>query len=80
MGVPIVVVKLNYRLHAYGFMMGDAAQKANATNVGLLDQRLALEWIQEHIHAFGGDPEKVTIFGASAGGVSGGGSSHLRKV
>ncbi|KAK4687083.1 hypothetical protein P7C73_g3038, partial [Tremellales sp. Uapishka_1] len=70
MGNPVIMVVVNYRIHAYGFMMGEAAEKANATNAGLLDQRLALEWIHEHIHAFGGDPKKVTIFGASAGGTS----------
>lgn len=62
----VVCVTINYRLGADGFLyLGDG----NA-NLGLLDQIAALQWVQENIAAFGGDPGKVTIFGESAGGMS----------
>ncbi|KAL5371690.1 hypothetical protein DPSP01_014070 [Paraphaeosphaeria sporulosa] len=66
-----IFVNIQYRLGAYGFL-GSAryTEDGGATNAGLLDQRLALEWVQEHIEAFGGDPSKVTILGGSAGGGS----------
>ncbi|KAF2244160.1 alpha/beta-hydrolase [Trematosphaeria pertusa] len=66
-----VFVSIQYRLGAYGFLGSDKyAQEGGAPNVGLLDQRFALEWVQKHISAFGGDPAKVTIWGGSAGGGS----------
>ncbi|KAG8761890.1 hypothetical protein FRC12_009289, partial [Ceratobasidium sp. 428] len=67
---PIVYVALNYRFGLYGFPPGQAAADAGALNLGLKDQRLALEWIQKNIKYFGGDPTKVTLFGVSAGAVS----------
>ncbi|MFZ9630069.1 MAG: carboxylesterase/lipase family protein [Ilumatobacteraceae bacterium] len=57
-----VVVAINYRLGALGFLGGG--------NWGTLDQLCALEWVQQHIGLFGGDPGRVTIFGESAGGSS----------
>ncbi|KAG8749507.1 hypothetical protein FRC12_013386 [Ceratobasidium sp. 428] len=69
-GKPIVYVALNYRFGLYGFPPGQAAADAGALNLGLKDQRLALEWIQKNIKYFGGDPTKVTLFGVSAGAVS----------
>ncbi|KAI2474993.1 PnbA Carboxylesterase type B [Pyrenophora tritici-repentis] len=67
MKTPIVFVSINYRLGLFGFLAGAAIERAGLTNNGYRDQRLALEWIQENIAAFGGDPGRVTIFGESAG-------------
>lgn len=61
---------LNYRLSAWGFLSSREVASNGATNLGLRDQRLALQWVQENIAAFGGDPRKVTIFGESAGAMS----------
>jgi para-nitrobenzyl esterase len=62
----VVCVTLNYRVGAEGFLyLGDGI-----ANLGLLDQLAALEWVQENIAAFGGDPGNVTIFGESAGAMS----------
>ncbi|MFP6809148.1 MAG: carboxylesterase/lipase family protein [Pseudomonadales bacterium] len=69
----VVVVTINYRMGALGFMnLNDATNgKIPATgNEGLLDQIAALSWVQENIEAFGGDKNNVTIFGESAGGMS----------
>ncbi|GAA5885922.1 hypothetical protein JCM16303_003028 [Sporobolomyces ruberrimus] len=69
---PVVYVSLNYRLNSFGFLPGQEAADDNSTsiNAGLLDQRLALEWVHKNIGSFGGDPDKVTIFGESAGAIS----------
>ena len=65
----LVVVTINYRLGALGFLELEH-QDGATSNAGLLDQVLALEWVRDHIEAFGGDPNDVTIFGESAGGMS----------
>jgi para-nitrobenzyl esterase len=62
----VVCVTINYRVGAEGFLYLGAAN----ANRGLLDQVAALEWVQENIAAFGGDPDNVTIFGESAGAMS----------
>ncbi|KAL4940834.1 Alpha/Beta hydrolase protein [Aspergillus oleicola] len=70
-GNPFVAVSINYRLTAFGFLWGSDELVANGSaNNGLRDQRLALTWIQENIGFFGGDPNRVTIFGQSGGGLS----------
>lgn len=65
----VIAVTLNYRLGALGFLSHPALGEESG-NFGILDQQMALRWIQRNIAAFGGDPERVTIFGESAGGVS----------
>ena len=63
-----VVVTINYRLGALGFLtMGNDLAPGN---LGIRDQILALTWVKTLIHHFGGDPTRVTIFGESAGGMS----------
>ncbi|THD64466.1 carboxylesterase/lipase family protein [Phenylobacterium sp.] len=67
----VVVVTVNHRLNAFGYTyFGDAggARYADAGNVGNLDIVLALKWVRENIAAFGGDPNRVTLFGESGGG------------
>lgn len=62
----VVVVSANYRLNIFGF----SGAPGEDTNVGLMDQRLALEWARDNIEAFGGDSSRITVFGQSAGGAS----------
>lgn len=68
----VVVVTINYRLGALGFLY--APQLGASGNEALLDQVAALRWVRNEIAAFGGDPENVTVFGQSAGG------SHIAKL
>ena len=68
----VVVVSINYRLGAWGFLdlRSFGARYAESANLGLLDQVAALQWVKQNIAEFGGDPENVTIFGESAGASS----------
>lgn len=67
----IVVVTVNYRLGALGFLAHPAlSRNGQSGNYGLADQQAALRWVRDNIAGFGGDPQKVTIAGESAGAMS----------
>ena len=66
----IVLVTINYRLGPFGFLKLDEVtngQIKSTGNEGLMDQKLAIEWVKENISEFGGNPENITLFGESAG-------------
>ncbi|MFE2374936.1 carboxylesterase family protein [Streptomyces sp. NPDC059398] len=63
----VVVVGVNYRVGALGYLCLDGVSEGN---LGLYDQLEALRWVREHIAEYGGDPGSVTVFGQSAGGIS----------
>ena len=71
---PAVVVTINYRLGPFGFMAHPALSRetpyAGSGNYGFMDQIAALRWVKANIEAFGGDPDRVMVFGVSAGGGS----------
>ncbi|OAG03950.1 alpha/beta-hydrolase [Paraphaeosphaeria sporulosa] len=64
----VVVVTINYRLSTLGFLA--TSQSGSHGNYGISDMVAALDWVQKHIEDFGGDKERVTVFGQSAGGAS----------
>lgn len=69
----VVLVTVNYRLGAFGFLHlaeHGGSEFASSGNCGLLDQVAALRWVRDNIAAFGGDPDNVTVFGESAGAIS----------
>jgi para-nitrobenzyl esterase len=68
----VIVVTVNYRLGALGFLAHPALADANGQSgdYGLMDQQAALRWVQRNIANFGGDTRNVTVFGESAGGLS----------
>jgi acetylcholinesterase len=63
----LVLVNFNYRVGLWGFLAGAEVAADGALNAGMLDQRLLLHWVQQHIPSFGGDPAHVVIHGVSAG-------------
>ena len=70
----VIVVSMNYRLNVFGFLVhpeltAESPQHASG-NYGLMDQAAAIQWVHRNIKNFGGDPDKVTIFGESAGSFS----------
>jgi len=68
-GTPIVYVNFNYRLGPLGFPQGQESADRKVLNLAQHDQIAALTWVQENIGAFGGDKNKVTVFGESAGAI-----------
>jgi para-nitrobenzyl esterase len=70
----IVLVSINYRLNAHGFLALPALSRKDPSgvsgNYGFEDQQLGLDWIQRNIHNFGGDPSRVTLMGQSSGATS----------
>ncbi|OAG07330.1 lipase 3 precursor [Paraphaeosphaeria sporulosa] len=67
---PVIGISINYRMAAFGFISSKEIDATGNQNLGLRDQRLAMQWVNKHISAFGGDPKKVTIWGESAGAYS----------
>ncbi|KAI6831523.1 alpha/beta-hydrolase [Hortaea werneckii] len=75
---PYIAISCNYRIGALGFLNCSLTAKEGVLNLGLHDQRLVLEWVQENVGAFGGDPANVTLVGLSAGAHSIG--HHITNV
>ncbi|ERF71125.1 hypothetical protein EPUS_09148 [Endocarpon pusillum Z07020] len=75
-GKPFIAVYINYRLNLFGFgasselLETQSDSSFKGCNFGLQDQHVALQWVSKNISAFGGDPNRITIAGQSAGGIS----------
>ena len=73
MEMDVIYVAVQYRLGIFGFMStwgGSVEDNLLGGNYGLLDQQLAIRFLKDNAANFGGDPDKITIFGESAGGES----------
>ncbi|PPR03797.1 hypothetical protein CVT24_007477 [Panaeolus cyanescens] len=70
LGSPVVFVTVNHRVGAYGLMAGREAYLEGLGNVGFIDGRIALRWLQYHLPSFGGDKNKITLYGHSSGASS----------
>ena len=66
----VIVVNMNYRLGTLGFLSG--IDDDHRGNFGVRDQQMAIEWVHRNIEYFGGDKDRITLFGCSAGGRSAG--------
>lgn len=67
-GKPVIYVALNFRLSIFGYARLPLLRDQKSLNVGMRDQRVGIQWVKDDIAAFGGDPERITAFGLSAGG------------
>lgn len=66
-----IFVSINYRLGAFGWLSGPSFESENGTmNVGLLDQHMAIQWVQNHIHLFSGDRDRIYVTEESASALS----------
>ncbi|KAM3533234.1 hypothetical protein MY4038_003459 [Beauveria bassiana] len=64
---PVMVVTFNYRLNSLGFLPSSLFERLGLLNLGLRDQHFFLQFLQTHLHSFGGDPDQITLGGLSAG-------------
>ncbi|KAJ5632771.1 lipase 4 [Penicillium lividum] len=69
-GKPVLGVSINYRVGGWGFLASQEILADGSANIGLYDQRMALQWLRENIAGSGGDPDQITIWGESAGAFS----------
>lgn len=76
---PFVAVSFNYRIGALGFLPSSVTAREGVLNLGLRDQMVLFEWVQENVKAFGGDPGNVTLIGLSAGAHSVGSCSYFTQ-